>query len=181
MSRQNQRTGNCRLRVTTSVVMVFKERSRLQEMHAVLRDLQPPLAQLVAIGEGENPISAVARLDPATTRRQRQRAMARWLVPFGFMAGLTFTYITDLDTLAFFGPWSQHLFGALLGMGSGFMGSFAAAASVRSADDDRIRGLRNRLEEGNWLLLAETQPGADLPWTLVQRAKPQSVVRLGDG
>ena len=52
---------------------------------------------------------------------------------------------------------------------------------MRSADDDRIRGLRNRLEEGNWLLLAETQPGADLPWTLVQRGKPQAVVRLGDG
>lgn len=87
MSRQNQVTGNGRLRVTTSVVMVFKERSRLQEMRGVLAALQPPLAQLVAIGEGESPISAVARLDPATARRQRQRAMARWLVPFGFLAG----------------------------------------------------------------------------------------------
>lgn len=166
--------------MTTSVVMVFKERSRLQELRGVLAQQQPPLAQLVAIGEGEGPLSAVPRLDPATARRQRQRSMARWLVPFGFLAGLTFTYITDLDTLAFFGAWSQHLFGALLGMGSGLMGSFAAAASVRSDDDDRIRGLRNRLEEGNWLLLAETQPGADLPWTLVQRARPQAVVRLGD-
>jgi hypothetical protein len=181
VSGQNQALATAGFSVTTSVVMVFKERSRLQELRAVLAEQQPPLAQLLAIGEGESPLSAVPRLDPATSRRQRQRAMARWLIPFGFLAGLTFTYITDLDTLAFFGPWSQHLLGALLGMGSGFMGSFAAAASVRSADDDRIRGLRNRLEEGNWLLLAETRPGADLPWTLVQRGKPQAVVRLGDG
>ena len=167
--------------MTTSVVMVFKKRSRLQEMRAVLAEQQPPLAQLVAIGAGEAALTAVPRLDPAAMRRQRQRAMARWLLPFGFLAGLTFTYITDLDTLAFFGPWSQHLFGALLGMGSGLMGSFAAAASVRSDDDDRIRGLRNRLEEGNWLLLAETRPGAELPWTLVQKARPQAVVRLGEG
>lgn len=167
--------------MTTSVVMVFSERSRLQELREVLAAQQPPLAQLLAIGAGETDLAEVPRLDPATARRQRQRAMALWLIPFGFLAGLTFTYITDLDTLAFFGPWSQHLFGALLGLASGWMGSFAAAASVRSADDDRIRGLRNRLEEGSWLLLAETRPGGELPWTLVQRARPQAVVRLGDG
>jgi hypothetical protein len=107
--------------------------------------------------------------------------MARWLIPFGFLAGLTFTYITDLDTLAFFGPWSQHLFGALLGLGSGWMGSFAAAASVSSEEDDRLRSLRNRLEEGSWLLLAETRPGVEMPWRRLQQAKPQMVVRLGDG
>jgi hypothetical protein len=164
-----------------SVVFVFNERSRLQDLRTALNAQQPPLKQLVTIGEGDTALTAVPRLDPASERRQRQRSMARWLVPFGFLAGLTFTYITDLDTLAVFGPWSQHLFGALLGMGSGLMGSFAAAASVRSADDDRIRGLRNRLEEGSWLLLAETQAGAELPWTLVQKCRPQAVVRLGDG
>jgi len=107
--------------------------------------------------------------------------MARWLIPFGFLAGLTFTYITDLDTFAFAGAWSQHLIGALLGMGSGWMGSFAAAASVSSEEDDRIRSLRNRVEEGNWLLLAETANGVEMPWISLQQAKPLVVVRLGDG
>ena len=60
------------------------------------------------------------------------------------------------------------------------MGSFAAAASVVSEEDDRIRGLRNRLEEGCWLLLAETMAGVDMPWTTLQQAKPQAVVRLSE-
>ena len=165
----------------TSVVVVLNDRKRLHQLRDRLAELQPPLLQLEAIGEGEQAMAEVARLNPAVARQARQQAMARWLIPFGFLAGLTFTYITDLDTFAFAGAWSQHLIGALLGMGSGWMGSFAAAASVRSEEDDRIRSLRNRVEEGNWLLLAETANGIDMPWTSLQQAKPLAVVRLGDG
>ena len=165
----------------TSVVVVLNDRKRLHQLRDRLAELQPPLLQLEAVGEGEQAIAEVARLNPAVARRARQQGMARWLIPFGFLAGLTFTYITDLDTFAFAGAWSQHLIGALLGMGSGWMGSFAAAASVRSEEDDRIRSLRNRVEEGNWLLLAETANGIDMPWTSLQQAKPLAVVRLGDG
>jgi hypothetical protein len=70
--------------------------------------------------------------------------------------------------------------GGLLGMGSGWMGSYAAAASVVSEEDDRIRGLRNRLEEGSWLLVVEPAQGQDMPWTLLQEARPRAVVRLGE-
>jgi hypothetical protein len=165
--------------VATSVV-VLDGRERLSQLREALAALEPPPARLVAIGEQETPLSAVARLDPAAPRRARQRSMARWLLPFGFLAGLTFTYITDLHTFAYFGAWSQHLIGALLGLVSGWMGSFAAAASVNGEEDDRIRGLRNRLAEGNWLLLVETAPGVDVPWTTLQQARPRAVVRLAD-
>lgn len=167
--------------MATTVVVVINDHKRLKQLQRDLAASQPPLAVLMAVGAGETPLATVDRLNPAATRRQRQRAMARWLLPFGFLAGLTFTFITDLDTLAWFGPWSQHLFGGLLGMGSGFMGSFAAAASVNSDEDDRLRSLRNRLDEGSWLLLAETMAGAEMPWRLLQQARPQMVVRLGEG
>ena len=163
------------------MVLVLDNRDRLQQLKDRLTAVRPPLATLVAIGDQETPISQVARLNPAAARQARQRAMARWLLPFGFLAGLTFTYITDLDTFAFFGAWSQHLIGALLGLVSGWMGSFAAAASVNSEDDDRIRSLRNRLEEGNWLLLVETAGGVEMPWTTLQQGRPRAVVRLSDG
>ena len=167
--------------MATTVVVVLNDRKRLQQLQQKLAASTPPLATLVSIGEGETPMASVERLNPALARQRRQRAMATWLIPFGFLAGLTFTYITDLDTFAFAGAWSQHLIGGLLGLGSGWMGSFAAAASVSSEEDDRIRGLRNRLEEGSWLLLAETANGVEMPWSALQQAKPQAVVRLGEG
>ena len=50
----------------------------------------------------------------------------------------------------------------------------------RSVRDDRIRSLRNRLEEGNWLLLIEAPNGIEMPWTTLQQAKPKAVVRLNE-
>ena len=164
-----------------SVVVVLESRKRLHELRDQLAALQPPLAQLLAVGSGETPPEEVEELNPAFARKRRQKGMALWLIPFGFLAGLTFTQITDLHTFSALGAWGEPLIGGLLGMGSGWLGSFVAAASVTSEADDRIRTLRNRLEEGSWLLLLQPAPGAEVPWTLLQQARPKAVVRLGEG
>lgn len=163
-----------------TVVVVLESRRRLRELRDQLAALQPPLALLVAVGEGETPLEQVAELNPAMARQRRQKGMALWLMPFGFLAGLTFTQITDLQTFAALGPWGEPLIGGLLGLGSGWMGSFVAAASVSSEVDDRIRTLRNRLEEGSWLLLVEPAAGTEVPWSVLQQAKPKAVVRFGE-
>lgn len=164
-----------------SVVVVLDDRKRLESLRQRLEAADPAPASLLAIGVGATDPASVERLDPATGRRQRQRSMVRWLLPFGFLAGLTFTQITDLHTFSALGPWGEPLVGGLLGLVSGWMGSFAAAASVTSEDDDRIRILRNRLQEGNWLLWIDPAPGTDPPWSLIQQARPRAVVRLGEG
>ncbi|QPN60076.1 hypothetical protein H8F24_00770 [Synechococcus sp. CBW1002] len=161
-------------------VVVLNDRKRLHQLRDRLAALSAPPVLLLAIGDGEADLAGVERLDPATTRRRRQRSMVRWLLPFGFFAGFTFTFVADLDTFAFAGSWGNHLIGGLLGLISGWMGSFAAAASVASDDDDRIRTLRNRVGEGHWLLLAETRGAQELPWSVVQQAKPMAVIQLED-
>ncbi len=166
--------------MTLCVVVVLDDHKRLEQLRQQLAAQQPAPTQLVAIGSGETAMPSVDRLNPATARRQRQRTMARWLMPFGFLAGLTFTQITDLHTFDLFGSWGEPVIGGLLGMGSGLMGSFAAAASVVSEEEDRLRILRNRLEEGNWLLLLEQASGQEVPWSLVQQARPKAVIRLGE-
>jgi hypothetical protein len=166
--------------VGSSVVVVVAERKRLRQLRDELSQLQPAPERLTAIGQGETDIAEIAELNPALARRLRQKRMATWLIPFGFFAGLTFTFITDLDTFAFAGSIGSHVLGGLLGLGSGWMGSFAAAASVTSDVDDRVRALRNRLEEGNWLLLVTMPSGIEVPWTRLQEAKPKAVVRLNE-
>jgi hypothetical protein len=166
--------------VGSSVVVVIAERKRLKQLRDDLKQHLPAPERLVAIGRGETPIETIEELNPTLTRQLRQRRMATWLIPFGFFAGLTFTFITDLDTFAFAGSIGSHLIGGILGLGSGWMGSFAAAASVTSEADDRVRALRNRLEEGNWLLLITMPNGVEMPWTQLQAARPQAVVRLNE-
>ncbi|MFN7678481.1 MAG: hypothetical protein ACK5QW_07805 [Cyanobacteriota bacterium] len=161
-----------------TVVVVLESRKRLRELSQRLAELRPAPRKLVAVGEGETRLEDVVELNPAFGRQRRQRQMAFWLIPFGFLAGLTFTQITELRTFSALGPWGEPLVGGLLGMGSGWLGSFVAAASVSAEGDDRIRTLRNRSEEGSWLLLVQPAAGAEVPWALLREAKPKAVVRL---
>jgi hypothetical protein len=135
------------------VAVLLKDTGSRSELKALL-DGQPGL-QLREVGAGGIEPEQVVELNPALQRQARQRQMATWLLPFGFGAGMVFTFITNLDTFAFAGPIGQPLIGGLLGLGSGWMGSYAAAASVTSDRDDQIRVVRNRLNEGQCVLLVD--------------------------
>lgn len=171
-------------------VLVLKERTSAETLVQELQDTGVPLLRVVLVapeqsGDSEGVLKAeqideIDLLNPNIVRRRRQRSMSRWLMPFGFMAGITFTQITTLDTFARFGSLGEILISGLLGLGSGLMGSYAAAASVPSDNEDGVRILRNRHNELFWLLLLETQAGLELPWQLVQKMRPQQVVRLSE-
>ena len=166
-------------------VLVLKEQEAAASLEQKLRANGLPLQRCLLVSPDEGNTDGVSfdsvdLLNPKMARQQRQRTMARWLLPFGFMAGLTFTQITTLETFAALGPWGQPVIGGLLGMGSGLMGSYAAAASVPSDNEDGVRILRNRHEENRWLLLLETPTGIEPPWQLLQSARPLQVVRLND-
>ncbi|BEV36717.1 hypothetical protein [Synechococcus sp. M16CYN] len=159
-------------------VLVVSDQTAVEELNQQLRETKVPLTQCLAISPEGNTIDRVKMLSPNLTRQLRQKVMARWLMPFGFLAGVTFTQITNLTTFASFGPWGEILISGLLGMGSGLMGSYAAAASVNFDDDNSVRILRNRLEEGRWLVLLETPDSIELPWQVIRRSRPQQVIRL---
>ncbi|QEY33156.1 hypothetical protein EVJ50_13845 [Synechococcus sp. RSCCF101] len=161
-------------------VVVLSKRSQLDDLCSALERQEPGPSRLERIGEGETPVDAVDLLSPNIGRRRRQQRMALWLMPFGFFAGATFTQIADIHPFAFAGAIGEAVLGGILGMGSGWMGSIAAAASVTSDSDDAVRVLRNRLNEGKWLLLIETPMGVPLPWPLLQRQAMAGVVRLSD-
>ena len=160
------------------VAVLLKDTGSRSELTALLEG-QPGL-QLRAVGAGGIEPEQVVELNPALQRQARQRQMATWLLPFGFGAGMLFTFITNLDTFAFAGPVGQPVIGGLLGLGSGWMGSYAAAASVTSDRDDQIRTVRNRLSEGQCVLLVDAIRSEAMPWALIQRCRPASVVRLKD-
>ena len=171
-------------------VLVLKERASAETLYGSLQDAGVPLTRVALVapdqvdpGQGvltPEPMEQVELLNPSISRNRRQKSMSRWLLPFGFMAGLTFTQITTLDTFSQFGPIGEALIGGLLGMGSGLMGSYAAAASVDSENEAGVRILRNRRDEGSWLVVVETPNGIEAPWQVVQRNRPQQVVRLND-
>ena len=127
-------------------------------------------------------IEKVPLLNPKLSRAKRQRNMALLLAPFGFIAGLTFSEMTSLTTFSDLGMdfLGERLTGGLVGMVSGWMGSYVGAASVKSKNNEDINSLRKLSEEGLWLLLLETPFEVELPWHLLQAIEPIEIFRLLD-
>ena len=100
-------------------------------------------------------------------------------MPFGFLAGLTFSGMTNLKTFAGLGlnSWGEAVSGGVLGMISGWIGSFFASRSVNPSKED-IKGLVKRNKEGFWLILLETPLEIELPWQAIQEINPREIINL---
>ena len=183
-------------------VLVLAERDPADQLNQQLRAAETPLTRcqlmeptsseknekeptaLTVQGVGDTlpltDIDSVEMLSPKLARKMRQKRMILWLLPFGFFTGIAMTLMTDMDTFARYGSLGASLIGGLLGLISGWMGSYASAMSVKIENYDDVRILRNRHEQGRWLLLLETPMGTDLPWKLLREANPLEITRLSE-
>ena len=110
--------------------------------------------------------------------------MSAWLMPFGFVAGLIFSGMTNLSTFSNLGfsKTAEPLIGGLLGMTSGWIGSFFAAMSVNTYQED-IKSLIKRNEQGLWLVLLETPSEIEPPPSIINsgRSLDSMVVEAEEG
>ena len=119
-------------------------------------------------------------LNPKLDRQIRQKGMRNWLMPFGFLAGLSFSNITNLTTFSFLNlnAFGESLVGGLLGLVSGYIGSFFASGSINLNRSKEIRPLLNANKDGKWLIILEDQNGYELPWNLIKESEPLDIIFL---
>ena len=125
-------------------------------------------------------IEDIRVLNPKLDRKLRQKDMSRWLMPFGFIAGIAFSYMTNLSTFSSLGLNStgESLIGGVLGMGSGYLGSIVSSASINLDRNKELRSIINFNKEGKWLVLLENQIGTELPWAFIKQSAPQDIIFL---
>jgi hypothetical protein len=104
--------------------------------------------------------------------------MRKWLMPFGFIAGIAFSNMTNLSTFSFLGlnNIGESFMGGLLGMGSGYLGSIVSSASINVNRNKELRSIIDFNKEGKWLVLLENQIGTELPWALIKQSDPSDII-----
>ena len=125
-------------------------------------------------------IENIRILNPKLDRQIRQKNMRNWLMPFGFIAGLTFSNMTNLSTFSFLGlsHFGESIIGGLLGMSSGYLGSIFASSSINLNRKKEIRSILNFNKNRKWLILMENQIGYEMPWILLKESKPKEIIFL---
>ena len=120
-------------------------------------------------------------LNPALAQKDRQKTLATWLIPFGFIAGLSFSQMTDLKTFADMGFPNplEKLLGGLVGMISGALGSFFSAGGTNQETLDDLRVIRKKSEEGYWLLILELPIEIEPPWEILKETDILEIINIG--
>jgi hypothetical protein len=109
------------------------------------------------LGRGYKSADEFGLIDPNEEAKKQVRLMAVWLVPFGFFAGFTFSFITGLETFAWAGQIGNHIIGGLLGAVSGALGSVVSGGGVGLiiGGGDALP-YRNRLDAGKYLIVVQS-------------------------
>ncbi len=185
----------------TKCILIFKELEKCIDLFKLFEDKSTFLSQFLLIKpnnpnitnqqekilfEVKSNLFKVEKLEnnrilnPKLDRQIRQKSMKKWLMPFGFLAGLSFSNMTNLTTFNFLNLNSigESLLGGLLGLGSGYIGSFFASGSINLNRNKEIRPLLNANKDGKWLIILENQPGYELPWNLIREANPIDIIFL---
>ena len=167
---------------------VFKEKSVLLHEAILIPPSNPKISpdQTKLLNESGNNliksqlIEEIRILNPRLDRNIRQKDMSRWLMPFGFLAGIAFSNMTNLSTFSFLGlnTIGESLIGGLLGMGSGYLGSIVSSSSININRNKELRSIINFNKEGKWLVLLENQIGTELPWALIKQSEAKDIIFL---
>ncbi|GAX40443.1 hypothetical protein NIES4075_14090 [Tolypothrix sp. NIES-4075] len=122
------------------------------------------------LGRGYKSADEFGLIDPNEEAKKQVRLMAVWLVPFGFFAGFTFSFITGLETFAWAGEIGNHIIGGLLGAVSGALGSVVSGGGVGLiiGGGDALP-YRNRLDAGKYLIVVQNSENVTRQATRVLR------------
>ncbi len=186
----------------STYVIFLKEKKPAKELLLKLREAQTPLlnCDLVEplknksdqeesnlytseeIPANQSNFHDIKLLNPTLARKDRQKTLATWLIPFGFIAGLSFSQMTDLKTFADMGFPAQleKLLGGLVGMISGALGSFFSAGGINQEIIDDLRAIRKKSEQGFWLLILELPTEIELPWTILKETDSLEIITIGN-
>lgn len=164
------------------LVAVLSDRIQAESAYSELEKEGLPMNTISILGKGYKSADEFGFLDPKEKAGQLAKLMSFWLVPFGFVGGVTFSLITGLDTFAWAGEIGNHVIGGLLGAVSGAMGSFFVGGGVglTSGSGDALP-YRNRLDQGKYLIVVQGNEAQTLKASsILRRLKPENIQGYSD-
>ena len=164
------------------LIAVLSDRIQAEDAYCALEKENFPMDRVSILGKGYKTADEFGFIDPKERAGRLAKLMSFWLIPFGFVAGFTFSFITNLNTFAWAGEIGNHLIGGVLGAISGAMGSFFVGGGVglTSGSGDALP-YRNRLNEGKYLIVVKgTEALVRQATAILRLCKPESLQGYSD-
>lgn len=137
------------------LVAVLPDRIQAEAAYTALEKEGLPTEQIDILGKGYKSADEFGLIDPNVQARKGAKRLIYWLVPFGFLAGYAFNYLTGIEIVPV-GAVGNHIIGGILGAVSGAIGAFFVGGGVGLAvgSGDALP-YRNRLDAGKYLIVVK--------------------------
>lgn len=138
------------------LIAVLLDRAQAESAYTALEKQGLSMDRIFIVGKGYKNVEELDAIDPNVMAKKQAKLMASWLIPFGFIGGITFSLLTGLHTFAWAGEIGNHLVGGVLGAIGGAMGGFfiGGGTSIVFKSGDG-RSYRDRLNEDRYLIFVQ--------------------------
>ncbi|HCF27106.1 MAG TPA: hypothetical protein DEV81_07855 [Cyanobacteria bacterium UBA11049] len=137
------------------LVAVLSDRIQAEAAYTALEKEGLPTNSIDILGQGYKSADEFGLIDPNQQARKGAKRLLYWLVPFGFVAGYAFNYLTGIEILPI-NPVGNHIIGGILGAASGALGAYFVGGGVGlSVGSGDALPYRNRLNAGKYLVVVK--------------------------
>jgi hypothetical protein len=137
------------------LVAVLSDRIQAEAAYTALEKEGLPTNSIDILGQGYKSADEFGLIDPNQQARKGAKRLLYWLLPFGFIAGYAFNYLTGIEILPI-NPVGNHIIGGILGAASGALGAYFVGGGVGlSVGSGDALPYRNRLNAGKYLVVVK--------------------------
>ncbi|MBW4540725.1 MAG: hypothetical protein KME43_16480 [Myxacorys chilensis ATA2-1-KO14] len=138
------------------LVAVLPDRIQAEAAYTALEKEGLPETQVNILGRGYQSADEYGLIDPNQQARKGAKRLVYGLVPFGFVAGYAFNFLTGIEILPAIAPVGNHIIGGLLGAASGALGAYFVGGGVGlTVGSGDALPYRNRLNAGKYLIVVK--------------------------
>lgn len=138
------------------LIAVLSNRTQAEAAYSALEKEGLPNNQIDILGSGYKSADEYGLIDPNQQARKGAKRQASWLIPFGFIAGYAFNWLTGIEISSAIAPIFNHIIGGLLGAASGALGAYLVGGGVGlTVGSGDVLPYRNRLNAGKYLIVVK--------------------------
>ncbi|MCC5651699.1 hypothetical protein LC609_18070 [Nostoc sp. XA013] len=136
------------------LVAVLPDRIQVEAAYSALEKAGLPTSQINILGNGYLSADEFGLIDPDKQARKQSTQLLWWLVPFGFVAGAAFNYLTAIEIFPQITRFGNELLAGILGAVSAALGATLIGRGVGlTVGSGDALPYRNRLNDGKYLIV----------------------------
>ncbi|WP_066384229.1 MULTISPECIES: hypothetical protein [unclassified Anabaena] len=159
------------------LVAVLPERTTAEAAYSALEQQGLSESQVNILGQGYKSADEFGLINPEKPARRQVNRLLYWLIPFGFIAGYAFNWLTSIEIFPQATAFGNQLIAGLLGAISGALGAWVVGRLVGlTVGSGDALSYRNRLNAGKYLIIVQGNEGLIREATRVLRQfEPENI------